>query len=79
MIEEQEAGGAGDRDDRQLADKLESESDRMDRRTSELEDQVGKVRDDWERKRRDDSVPGAEPPDHAEEGPPPEAEEPPDS
>jgi chromosome segregation ATPase len=55
------------------ADDLERELDDMQQRTDKLEDDIGDVRDDWERKKRDSSVPGAAgDPDRAEEGPQPE-------
>jgi hypothetical protein len=55
------------------AEELEHELDDMERRTDRLEDEIGDVREDWERKKRDSGVPGAAgDPDRAEEGPQPE-------
>jgi hypothetical protein len=45
-----------------LADELEQESDRLERRSDELGDEISDTRDDWQRKRNDDGVPGAPPP-----------------
>jgi hypothetical protein len=44
-----------------LADELERESDKLSQRTKELGEEIGDVRDDWERKRADEGVPGAPP------------------
>jgi predicted nucleic acid-binding Zn-ribbon protein len=41
------------------ADELERELDDMGERSEKLDDQIGDVRDDWERKKKDSSVPGA--------------------
>lgn len=46
-----------------LADEMEEEADRLEDRSKELGEEVGEVRKDWERKRSDQSVPGANPPD----------------
>jgi hypothetical protein len=60
-----------ERDPDQLADELEHESDKLKQRTENLEDAVEDVKQDWERKRADGSVPGAVPPDreNASDGP----------
>jgi predicted nucleic acid-binding Zn-ribbon protein len=41
------------------ADALEREVDDMEERAERLEDDIGEAREDWERKKRDPSVPGA--------------------
>jgi hypothetical protein len=51
-----------DRDPRELADQLEREADHLERPSKELEGRVKALRDDWERKRADQGVPGAAPP-----------------
>ncbi len=51
-----------DRDPRQLSDALEKETNELERESSELADQIDATRQDWERKRADDGVPGAPPP-----------------
>jgi hypothetical protein len=48
-------------DHEQLADELESDSDRMEERSDELGDEISDARDEWQRKRGDASVPGAVP------------------
>ena len=45
-----------------LADELEEEADALERRNAELAEEVQDVRRDWERKRSDQNVPGAPPP-----------------
>jgi hypothetical protein len=52
---------ARDQDPGSLADKLEHEADQLERRNQELADQVDNVRQDWERKRADEGIPGAVP------------------
>ena len=52
------------------ADRLERETDEMAQRSERLESEITDVREDWERKRQDESVPGAPAP---ESGLPPEA------
>ena len=49
------------RDPDRLADELEHEADRMEARSQELESRIEDVRDEWERKRASESVPGAPP------------------
>ena len=44
----------------------------MEERSQELGGEIESARKDWERKRTDEKVPGANPP-PSEEGPPPEA------
>ena len=56
MTREQEDPGA-------LADEMEQEAQRLERRSQELGDDVGEARTDWDRKRSDPGVPGANPPD----------------
>jgi hypothetical protein len=45
-----------------LADEMEDEADRLQQRSKELGQDVDDVRKDWERKRSDQGVPGANPP-----------------
>ena len=62
--------------DRQ-ADRLEREVDEMQEQADRLGQEIEDTRDDWERKKRDENVPGAAgDPDHAEEDLPPEADYP---
>lgn len=58
MAPEQEDPGA-------LADEMEQEVDRLQDRSNQLGEDVDDVRKDWERKRSDQGVPGANPPDDA--------------
>jgi hypothetical protein len=61
------------------ADELERELEDMREQTERLDDRIGDTREDWRRKQRDDSVPGAvgDPGEDEDEDPPPEAQEPP--
>jgi hypothetical protein len=59
--------GMAEDDPEQLADALDHEADRLERRSREVKDRVDAARADWERKRRDESIPGAAPPDPDEE------------
>jgi hypothetical protein len=45
-----------------LADQMEREGDQMEQRADQLGDEISDVRDDWQRKRSDEGVPGAPPP-----------------
>jgi phage shock protein A len=57
------------------AEELERELDDMERQSDRLEGEIGDTRDDWERKKRDDKVPGAAgQPEQAEQDLPPEAD-----
>jgi hypothetical protein len=53
-----------------LADELEQEGDRLQQRSAELGDEISDVRDDWRRKRADEGVPGAPPPENEDHEPP---------
>jgi hypothetical protein len=55
---------------RKQAEQLEHEVDEMEDRSERLEEEISDVREDWERKKADDNVPGAQDPDG---GLPPEA------
>jgi len=56
-----------------VSEQPEREIDEMQERADRLDDEIGKVREDWERKKRDPSIPGAAgDPERAEEGPQPE-------
>jgi hypothetical protein len=59
------------------AREMEREAYDMEQRSEHLEDEIEAVREDWERKKRDSSVPGAAgDPEKAEEGPQPEMDYP---
>jgi hypothetical protein len=45
-----------------LAEEMEEEADRLEDRSKQLGEDVDEVRKDWERKRSDQAVPGANPP-----------------
>jgi flagellar biosynthesis chaperone FliJ len=49
-------------DPEELADTLERETDNLERQGQEVKQAVDETRADWQRKRQDDSVPGAPPP-----------------
>jgi hypothetical protein len=51
-----------DRDVDELADGLEQQADRLKRRSDEVAEHIDDARDQWDRKRNDDAVPGAKPP-----------------
>jgi hypothetical protein len=56
-----------------VTEQPERELDEMEQRAEKLEDQIDEVREDWERKKADSSVPGAAgDPEKAEDGPQPE-------
>jgi predicted nucleic acid-binding Zn-ribbon protein len=58
-------------------EEIDRELHDMEERTKHLEDEIEDEREDWERKKRDPSVPGATgDPDRAEEELPPQADEP---
>jgi hypothetical protein len=50
----------------QAADRLAREVDHMEQRSGELGAEIDQVRSDWQRKRADDKVPGAIPPESQE-------------
>jgi hypothetical protein len=52
------------------AERLEREADAMQKQSDRLAEDIGEAREDWEAKKRDESVPGAPTP---EGGLPPEA------
>jgi hypothetical protein len=63
----------GDDDDPEtLSEQLDQEADQLERRSEKLGDEVEQVRQDWKRKRADEGVPGAVPPEHESpaDGPP---------
>jgi hypothetical protein len=43
----------------QLADQLDEQADALRKRGEEVDEHIGEVREDWEHKRADPSVPGA--------------------
>jgi hypothetical protein len=50
------------------AEQMEDEAERMEHHSDQLGDRIDDVKEDWERKERDVSVPGAQPdPDEEEE------------
>lgn len=63
------------RDPQALADELERQGRELQERSGQLGERLQETRQEWERKRRDSSVPGANPP----EGPEGEREERPGS
>jgi hypothetical protein len=54
-------------DHEQLADELDQQADKLEREQQRLKQEIGDVRDDWQRKRQDEGVPGAVPPDREAE------------
>lgn len=58
-----------------LADELEREADRLQHHSDELGEKVAGVRQDWERKRRDQGVPGAPAPAGESEPQPPASDQ----
>jgi hypothetical protein len=57
-----------------LADALERDADKLATHGEEVEEQIEGARAEWERKRRDPNVPGANPPAREDEAPPPRYE-----
>jgi hypothetical protein len=57
-----------------LADEMAHEGDQMEQRSAELGDEIKDVRDDWKRKRADEGVPGAPPPEGDESEEPEDSE-----
>jgi hypothetical protein len=56
-----------------MSENPERELEEMEERTERLDDEIGEVREDWEHKKADPSVPGAAgDPEKAEQGPQPE-------
>ena len=51
-----------EREVNELADKLEAEADRLERHGNEVEGHIEDAREDWDRKRADGGIPGANPP-----------------
>jgi predicted nucleic acid-binding Zn-ribbon protein len=60
----------------QHADRVEHELDDMQEQSERLGDDIAATREDWERKQRDSSVPGAAGDPEATEGPEPEQQYP---
>jgi hypothetical protein len=54
-------------DPHERADELEREADDLARADEELRERIEEADADWQRKRADESVPGANPPDHDDE------------
>jgi hypothetical protein len=55
-------------DHERLADELERQADELERHSEELRQRTEDAAQDWQRKRADQSVPGAPPPAEHEEG-----------
>ena len=51
-----------DDDPERLADQLDAGADDLQEKSDKLEDEISDARRDWEAKRRDSGVPGADPP-----------------
>lgn len=51
-----------EQDPEELSRALQRETDDLARHGQEVEDAIKKTREDWERKRRDETIPGAPPP-----------------
>jgi hypothetical protein len=64
-----------EQDPHELAQRLEQEVDELEHQGSEVKDAVKETREDWERKRRDENVPGAPPPEDSESDDPGEADD----
>ncbi len=43
------------------ADRMEEDADKLEQHSDHLGERIDDIRDDWERKEQDDSVPGAQP------------------
>ena len=43
------------------ADRMEEDADKLEQHSDQLGERIDDIRDDWERKEQDDSVPGAQP------------------
>jgi hypothetical protein len=56
-----------ERDVERLADGLQRKADELGRRGDELQDRAQGVGEDWDRKRTDQSIPGAPPPEDSED------------
>ena len=59
-----------DDDPERLADKLDADADDLHEKSEKLEDEISDTRRDWQAKRRDPGVPGAEPPSDEDDGAP---------
>jgi hypothetical protein len=57
-----------DDDPERLADKLDADADALQEKSDKLEDEITDAHRDWEAKRRDPGVPGADPPTDADDG-----------
>jgi len=65
-------------DHEEIADRLEDESDALERHVRELEGEIEQTRDEWERKRADPSVPGAPTPEEGRQEEPSDEQAPPE-
>lgn len=57
-----------ERDPGELSDRVAREADGLQHRSEALQQDVSEARQDWERKRADDGVPGANPPEGEADG-----------
>ncbi len=64
-----------ERDPHELAEALERETDDLERQGQEVKQAVDETREDWTRKRQDESVPGAQPPDASDYDDPGQADD----
>lgn len=64
-----------ERDPHELSEALERQADELERQAQEVKDAVNETREDWERKRRDENVPGAPPPQRSEADDPGQADD----
>lgn len=69
-------GGSEENDVEKVAARFEREADDLQRRSEQVGDHIETARDEWQRKRSDPSVPGAVPPDDADQGVTPSADTP---
>jgi hypothetical protein len=56
-----------EQDPKELSDALEQEAEELARQSQEVQDRIEEARADWERKRADEAVPGAPPPEGADD------------
>jgi hypothetical protein len=54
-------------DHEKLSDELEGQADELEQKSAGLEQEISDVKQDWERKRSDEGVPGANPPAQSED------------
>lgn len=74
-MNDQESAAAQEHEIAHLADEAEHDADALEHRGEELASDIESTRAEWERKRREESVPGAPPPADAEPAHQKESEE----